>query len=155
MGWRVSGIGKWAGRLLVVLLAVQLVPVAAADALKSEVEVDAYVRRIMQAVGRGDLGSAYTAMKVYSVLPGSEIDGGLLATREQRTPEFVARYGKTIGFDYIGRKKLGESLIRIDYIERGANHPLAWTFHFYLANNGWVLSQFGWNDQTAALFLID
>lgn len=139
---------------MVVFLALQLAP-AAADAIKSEAEVDAYVRRVMQAVGRGDLGAAYTAMKAYSVLPASEIDAGLLATRQQRTPEFHARYGKTIGFDYIGKKKLGESLIRITYIERGAVHPLAWTFHFYLASNGWVLSQFGWSDQTASLFTTD
>ncbi|HEY1076489.1 MAG TPA: hypothetical protein VGE51_07345 [Fontimonas sp.] len=139
----------------VLSLSMLATPAIAADALKSEAEVDAYVRRVMQAVGRGDLGAAYTAMKAYSVLPPSEIEAGVQATRQQRTPEFLARYGKTIGFDYIGSKKLGETMIRITYVERATNQPLPWIFYFYLNDRGWVLNQFGWSDQSAALFVQD
>ncbi len=151
-----SKLSKWFGAAVLVLFSIQVAPtMAAANALKSELEVEAFTGRVMQAVGRGDLGAAYTAMKVYSALPPEEVDAGLKATRDQHTPEFIARYGKTIGADYIGKKKLGTTLLRMTYVERGANHPLAWTFYFYLTNAGWVLSQFGWSDQSASLFLLD
>ncbi|HEY1077144.1 MAG TPA: hypothetical protein VGE51_10690 [Fontimonas sp.] len=137
------------------MLLLATLPAAAASGISSEAEVDAYVRRVMQAVGRGDINAAYTALKAYSVLSPAEIDAGAKATAQQRTPDFVARYGRTLGMSYIGKKKLGDALLRITYIERAANHPLPWTFYFYLTPDGWVLSQFGWSDQSTSLFVLN
>lgn len=150
-----SKLVKWFGGLFLVLATLQAPLAVAVSGIASETEVDAYVRRVMQAVGRGDLNAAYNALKVYSSLSPAEIDAGAQATQQQRTPVFLARYGKTVGISYIGKKKLGDSLLRITYVERGANHPLPWTFYFYLTADGWVLSQFGWSDQSASLFALN
>src|SRR3546814_18422281 len=75
--------------------------------------------RVMQAVSRGDLDAAYRALKNYSVLPGDDVDRGLQASRQQRAaPLFAQRFGATVGSEFIGRKKLGQSMLRLTYIER-------------------------------------
>src|SRR3546814_9373039 len=87
--------------------------------LKSEDEVAAFADRVMQAVSRGDLDAAYRALKNYSVLPGDDVDRGLQASRQQRAaPLFAQRFGATVGSEFIGRKKLGQSMLRLTYIER-------------------------------------
>src|SRR3546814_8260544 len=96
---------------------------------------------------------AYRALKNYSVLPGDDVDRGLQASRQQRAaPLFAQRFGATVGSEFIGRKKLGQSMLRLTYIERTQKQPLPWAFYFYLTSNGWVLSEFGWSAQPAALY---
>src|SRR3546814_18863451 len=98
----------------------------------------------MQAVSRGDLDAAYRALKNYSVLPGDDVDRGLQASRQQRAaPMFSQRFGATVDSEIIGRKQLGSSRLRLNYIERTKQQPLTWAFHLYLQPKGRVASKFG------------
>lgn len=129
---------------------------AQAEALKSEADVQKFTVRVMSAVGRGELEAAYTALKNYSVLPAAEIDAGLQQSQSQRAqPMFAERYGKTDGYDLIGKRKLGSSMLRFIYIEKTERQPLPWVFHFYQGPRGWVLNEFGWDANAAALYLTD
>ncbi len=139
------------------LLWLMSLPVQAqAQTLKTESDVQKFTVRVMSAVGRGDLQAAYTALKNYAVLPGAEIDAGLQQSQAQRDqPAFTERYGKTDGYDLIGKRKLGSSMLRYAYIEKTERHPLPWVFHFYLSPKGWVLNEFGWDGNAAALYLAE
>lgn len=129
---------------------------AQSEALKSESDVQKFTASVMSAVGRGDLEAAYTALKKHSVLPPAEIDAGLQQTLAQRTNEtFAMRYGKTVGDELISERKLGRSMLRYTYIERTERHPLPWVLNFYQSPKGWVLSEFGWDGNPAALYLTD
>lgn len=126
------------------------------EVLKSESDVQKFTVRVMSAVGRGELEAAYTALKNYSVLPAAEIDAGLQQTQAQRGNDaFAIRYGKTTGYELIGKRKLGSSMLRFVYIEKTDRQPLPWVFHFYESPEGWVLNEFGWDANAAALYLAD
>ena len=127
---------------------------ARADVLKSESNLQPFADLVMQAVSKGDLPSAYAAIKRYSTLPANEIDAGAQQSINQRNAQFVARYGRTLGHELMGAKKLGSSLVRLSYIEKAEKHPLVWHFNFYRTSDGWVLDSFGWDDQIAPLFLV-
>ena len=128
---------------------------AQTEALKSEADVQAFTQRVMTTVASGDLGQAYAALKYYSVLPPGDVDAGMQASIAQRNAQFLERYGKTVGYDLISRKKLGKSMLRFVYIEKTEKQPLPWVFHFYLADKGWVLSEFGWDGNPAALYVTE
>jgi hypothetical protein len=90
-------------------------------------------------------------MRPYAVISETELQNALLkmqAQREQWTP----RYGKTVGFEYIGTKRIGQSLLRLTYVEKTERHALPWMFHFYRAPNGWILTSFLCNDLSSELF---
>lgn len=126
------------------------------ETLKTEADVQQFTVQVMSAVGRGELQAAYTALKIHSVLPAAEIDAGLQQTLAQRANDaFATRYGKTVGQDLIGKRKLGSSMLRYAYIEKTERQPLPWVFHFYQGPKGWVLSEFGWDGNAAALYLTD
>jgi hypothetical protein len=129
---------------------------AQVETLKTESDVQKFTTRVMSAVGRGELAAAYTALKNYAVLPAAEIDAGLQQSQAQRSQEmFTARYGKTDGYDLIGKRKLGNSMLRFVYIEKTERQPLPWVFHFYESPKGWVLNEFGWDANAAALYVTD
>lgn len=144
------------GLAALLLLWFAVLPAQAAEALKSESDVKAFTERVMNAVGRGMLEAAYDAVKKHTVLPTTEVDAAARASLAQRAAApFGVRYGKTVGYDFIGRKALGSSMLRFAYVEKTERHPLPWLFHFYRTDRGWVLSEFGWDGNAAALYLIE
>jgi hypothetical protein len=124
--------------------------------LKSEDEAMLLTDRVMKAVARGELDAVYGALKNYAVLPAAGIDAGLQSSKQQRAaPAFAERFGATLGYEFIDKKKIGQSMLRVRYIEKTEKQPLPWTFHFYLTPHGWVLSEFGWDAHAAALYDAD
>jgi hypothetical protein len=124
---------------------------ANADALKSEAEVKQLVEKAMSQVAKNDLTSAFALLKPYVVIPESEFQGWILQTKSQRD-QFGTRYGKSVGYDFVGEKKAGESILRLIYIEKTEKHALPWIFLFYKAPTGWTLNAFSWSDQIQNVF---
>lgn len=119
--------------------------------LENENEARKLTDSIMQEIGQGNFKIGFNKMKSYVVIPESEFDSASLKSQSQRE-QFGFRYGETIGYEYIGTKKLGESLLLIQYIEKTIKHALPWAFYFYKTDSGWILNSFNWNDDFKPLF---
>lgn len=141
-------------RLAVLFLSLLLPSLTHADVFKTEAEIQPFIEKTMQLVGKGEVNKAFEAMKPYAAVPAAEFDSFSLGSKAQRD-QFTTRYGKTVGQEFISKKKLGESLIRIIYIEKTEKNALPWTFYFYKGQEGWTLNSFNWNDQTAPLFFLE
>ena len=124
---------------------------AHADTLKSDADLKAFGDRVMAAVAGAGLPAAISVMRPYVVISETELQNALLKMQAQRE-QLGPRYGKTIGFEYIGTKRLGQSLVRLTYIEKTERQALPWMFHFYRTGNGWVLTSFIANDLSSELF---
>jgi len=124
---------------------------ARADTLKTEADLKPFADRVMAATVGTGLEAGFAVMRPYLVISETELQNVLLKSRAQRE-ETAPRYGKSVGYEYIGRRKLGDSLVRLTYIEKTERHALPWMFHFYQTRNGWVLSSFLWNDRASELF---
>ena len=122
-----------------------------AATLKSEVEIRAFADRIMTKVAAGDLTGAFADMKPYVIVPATEFDAMASSSKLQRD-QYGARYGAPTGYEFIAQKKIGDSLVRLIYIEKTERHALPWTFIFYRGSKGWVLNSFYWNDRLPELF---
>jgi len=140
--------------LVVLIFTSSFIGAAWAGTLKAEAELRPLADRIMGNLVNGGIPAAFTTMKPYVVLHESEFQSSALASQSQRE-QFGARYGKTVGFEFIGQKKLGESLVRLTYIEKTEKHALPWLFYFYRTPGGWVLNSFIWNDQMPQLFVTE
>ena len=135
-----------------VLAAVMCVSGASwADTLASEADTRMLGDRVMAALVKDGVSGAFDAMKPYVLVSESEFQSIALASKSQRE-QFGGRFGKTIGFEFIGVKKVGGSLIRLTYIEKTEKHALPWMFYYYKTPNGWALNSFVWNDRMPQLF---
>jgi len=124
---------------------------ARAETLRVESDLKPFADKVMSTTVNSGLKAGFAVMRPYLVIPEAELQNVLVRSIAQRE-ETAARYGKTIGFEYVGRKKLGDSLVRLTYIEKTERQALPWMFHFYQTRNGWVLSSFLWNDRASELF---
>lgn len=137
--------------LILTLLLGGLLIVAACDGrpVEGEDDLTAFADRVMEAVTAGDLAEAYGLMARHSVLPREEVVAAGAASVEQRGEAFLARYGRTTGYERVVRQQAGENLLRYIYLEQTERHPLVWVFDFYRSPGGWVLISFGWHDNVA------
>ena len=101
--------------------------------------------KIMIKVGKGDLDAAFKLMKPYVPISETEIDSAALQTKAMRE-QIGERYGNPIGYEFIDSKKIGNSLLRVRYIEKTNLHALPWIFYFYKTEDGWILNSFDWKD---------
>jgi hypothetical protein len=141
-----NGVVEWFAAICMLLPAW-----AMAQMPKSDAEIRAVGDKVMAALVKTGVKAAFAEMKPYVVIPPSEFESGVLQSHAQRE-QYGARYGKTSGYEFIAQKKVGESLVRLTYIEKTDKHALPWEFYFYKAPSGWVLNSFRWNDNFQQLF---
>jgi hypothetical protein len=122
-----------------------------ADTLATDVDVRKFADGVMAKVARGDLAGAFATMKPYTIVPGTEFDAMVLNSKSLRD-QYGARFGKSVGFEFVEQKRVGGTLLRLTYIEKTEKHVLPWNLYFYKGPNGWVLNSFNWHDRMQDLF---
>src|SRR5580765_560681 len=138
--------------VVVFLLTIFGVGNAWAGALKTESDVRSISDNIMSSLVKGGAPAGFATMRQYLNIPDAEFQAVALGSQSQRE-QFGTRYGKTVGYEFIEQKKLGESLMMLTFIEKTEKHALPWLFFFYKTPAGWTLNSFNWNDQLPQLFL--
>lgn len=122
-----------------------------AEVLKGPQEARQLADRIMSKVGSGDVDSGLTLMKPYLIVPEVELE----AQRNQaklQWPLLSQRFGACIGQEFIREDRVGESLLRLVYIQKFERHAMRWVFIFYRNNEGWVLNTFKFDDAIQTIF---
>lgn len=137
--------------ILLLMLVCCYLTTAHADAFKSEKQLLSFMNGVMAEVGQGNLRAAINTMKPYMTVPGEQVDEVMRNTEAAR--KRVAQViGPTIGYEYIGQKRLGSSLLRTIYIEKASNAAITWIFIFYQSIDGWVLTSFNFEIDSPSAF---
>jgi hypothetical protein len=128
---------------------------AYADTIKTEAGITTLVNKIMGDTAKGDITAAMLDLKPYTIIPESDFQSALEATKSQRDL-YATRIGKDIGYECFKQQKLGESLIRQACIEKTEKGAIAWEFIFYKSPTGWNLNTYSWSPSAVqTLFLLD
>ena len=135
----------------ILLLSLFIVAPTYADAFKSEKQLLSFMNSIMAEVGQGDVRAAIEKMKPYMTVPGEQVDEVMRNTQTART-RVAEVIGPSIGYEYIGQKRIGSSLLRTIYVEKAANAAITWTFVFYQSIDGWVLTSFNFEIDSPDVF---
>ncbi len=137
--------------LVLLILGILSFGSAYAETLKDAAAARQLTDRIMAKVGIGEIDAALVLMKPYIVIPDVELD----AVRNQvsmQLPLMHQRFGKSIGYEFIGEDKEGASLLRIVHIQKFERTAMRWAFYFYRNDDGWVLNSFKFDDAIQAMF---
>ncbi len=109
---------------------------------------------IMAKVAAGDIDAAFKIMKPYVPISGTEVEAAAMQTKTAME-QFGARYGTPISYEFIDSKQIGDSLLRLRYIEKTDKHAIPWIFYFYKTKEGWTLNSFDWKDTFKELFQLN
>lgn len=112
---------------------------AQADTLKSETEVRALADKVMAQAGAGRTDDAYGALSPYALVDIRTLEAARSSARSSRMA-IEARLGSSVGYEFIRAEKLGDSLIKLSYIEKTERQAVPWQFIFYKTPAGWGLA---------------
>ena len=138
-------------RTLVILSLICLSMAARAQGLPELADVRKLTDAVMVKVGKGDMEGGLKAFKHLTIIPEAEFDSMLGQTALQM-PLITGRFGQVIGHEFISEDRIGESLARLNYIQRFEKHAMRWTFYVYRGKSGWVINTFRFDDKWHEMF---
>ncbi|WP_034300311.1 hypothetical protein [Herbaspirillum sp. RV1423] len=142
-------------RKLLSTLACTVVAAAAlsahADTLKTEAEARQLTDKVMAAAGKGQTDDAYAIMTPYTLTDVNTLDRARVSARTSRM-QLEQYIGGSVGYEFISSEKVGESLLKLIYIEKAEKQAILWQFIFYKTASGWALSAFSNSDDVNTLF---
>ena len=124
---------------------------ARADTLPSEAEARQLADKVMTAAGKGQTDDAYAIMAPYVLTNVDEFERSRERDREARI-KLEQDVGSSTGYEYIRTEKLGESVLRLLYVEKAERRALAWQFIFFKTPAGWGLSAMRSSNDINVLF---
>jgi len=125
-----------------------------ADTFLSESEIKPFLESVMSEVAKGNISEGIIMLKPYTSVPEEKMETAILQSKLSRKQslDFI---GRSIGYEFLGEKRVGSSLIRLIYLEKTENYPITWMFIFYKNNNGWVIPSFKFSLDTEIPFIYE
>lgn len=124
---------------------------AQADTLKSEAEVRALTDKVMAQAGAGSTDDAYGLLSPYALVDLRAMENARTQARSSRMA-IEALVGNSVGYEFIRSEKVGDSLIKLTYIEKTERQAIPWSFIFYKSPSGWAVSTFSNGSNPDTLF---
>jgi hypothetical protein len=97
------------------------------------------------------IAAAFAFLKPYTNAKDTEFQAWALHSQAERE-KANENAGKSIGSEFISQKKIGDSLVRLTYIEKTAKTAFVWNYYFYKSPTGWLVNSLTWNQDLQLLF---
>jgi hypothetical protein len=142
-------------KLIRILVTAALFSLSAAQAAGQGVPSVADLRKVtdsvMAKVGGGDIEGGLKIMRPLTIIPTAEFDV-MLGQVPLQLPGISARFGASMGQEFLKEEKLGDSLVRLIYLHKFERHAMRWIFYCYKGKSGWVINTFRFDDKWQELF---
>ena len=122
-----------------------------AQSLRSVDDLRDITHRAMANVMTGEFDKVFATMAPHWPFSASELDMLSLQTLTQRNT-VGERFGATMGIDLASEQLVGDSIMRITYVEKLEFHVIRWVFTFYKPGDAWLVNAIVWDDDIDALF---
>jgi len=133
------------------LVAMLFAPFAHAGGVQSEKEAIMLAESAMKKIVADDVEGATELLR-----PHASIDWGELNALTKHVAETYrtrpAGFGDPLGYAYATRESVGDSVLRVTFIEKFKRKPLLWEFYFYKPEQNWLLLGFTFNASEARMF---
>ncbi len=138
-------------RVLALLVLVASVAHAQNTPLPRESDTRALSEKVVKSVAEGQWKSGWDAIRAASVIPVNELNV-VEAQIVGEMDKIAARLGKPVGHEFIITEKVGERLVRHQFLVHHEKSPIRWMLVFYNTGSGWVLTDFKFDANYSVLF---
>jgi len=125
---------------------------AAAAPLLTGEDTKTHADRVMESVAKSEIKKGFRIAQEHWKVPAAEIENLAEQTRDQLLVKFSDRFGKILSAEFVGKKTVGDSLIKYYYVLKMEKHALRWKFVYYKADKTWAVNHLGWDDSIEELF---
>jgi hypothetical protein len=119
--------------------------------LPSQAEIQKASEGIVAAVAAGNFSGAMREIQPLSVVPPAEL-AAVEAQVNSQLDQILRRFGAATGYEQVSDAKLGSRTYRIQYLVFYEKAPMRWSFVYYKAEKGWVLTDFRFDASAQEFF---
>jgi hypothetical protein len=114
-------------------------------------EIEKIADSVAKRIEVGDVEGVYDVLRNYWVMSDEELT---LSTRQslQWHQQFVSRFGKVVGVEFLGKEQIGNSFVRFSYLEKFERHGVLWALDFYSCDAKWKVNNIIITDEVYRLF---
>ena len=123
----------------------------AVESLSDKAAAQSLAEEVMERVSKDQFKEGLSKLRPYTVVPVAEFDVQM-AQMDMQIPVIRQRFGKSIGYDFVEKEQLGNSLIQYVYLQKFEKHVMVWRFIFYKSKDKWLLNTWYFNDKVEPLF---
>jgi hypothetical protein len=127
------------------------IPAVLAAALQTEDQVQEISDQFMAEVEFGNYEEGFLLLKDHWPLSEADFEALVAQTNEQMAM-VGATFGAETGSEQVRSEAVGESLLRLTYLQKFENHAIRWQLTFYRPDGYWLVNQVSWDDDLEALF---
>ena len=133
------------------LAAMLLAPLAYAGGVQSEKEAVALAESAMKKIVADNVEGATEILRPYASMDWGEFNAMSRHVAETYRTR-PAGFGDPQGYAYVAREPLGDTVLRVTFIEKFKRKPLLWEFYFYKPDQNWFLWGYAFNASEARMF---
>jgi len=122
-----------------------------ATSLTSKEDVQNYTKNVIEHISKGEISKGFDLMAEITNIPLVEFKS-IRNRYKLQLPIIKERFGKSIGYEYIKTSSIGNSLMKITYIQKFQKHMMVWNFYFYKPEKEWRLNAFYTVDKIEMVF---
>lgn len=138
-------------RIILALLLLGTTHIGLAESFSSIAAAKEFTNNVMTKVSTGDIQGGLKMIKPYSVIPSAEFDA-MVGQSALQLPVITQRFGGPLGQEFISEAKVGDSLVKLIYLQKYERHAMRWNFYLYKGGSGWVINTFNFDDRIHELF---
>lgn len=139
-------------RLIIILLLIIFSSYAmAADTLKDEPAVKQFADEVMDQVSKNKLELAFKVLRPYVNMNDIEFNSNMDESIQLRK-KYAMQYGPTKSYSFVHEKKIGDSILGLQYLEIAEKQAIIWSFYFLKVDGAWRFDEFDYTPRLADLF---
>lgn len=120
--------------------------------LKSDGDVQALCEEALSYIQAGAFVQGVAILRPYALAISTEDVNSLEKQLEEQAPTVRKNYGDAIGYLFISKENLKDTVLKLVYLMKYEKHIIRWSFIFYKPIDSWVLDYFNYDDSIEALF---
>ena len=122
-----------------------------AKVFSTKEDAKAKVEEFMELIEANEINEAFELLGPYWIFPQEEWTDLQISTSQQMAT-IESRFGQTVGYDFVRAEVVGDTVLRLTYIQKRERHLIRWIFVFYKPYDRWILNACEWDDKIEALF---
>lgn len=128
-------------------------PASALETLEDTAAVRTLADAAMQHVGKGQLREATELLKPYWLLPDANAIPNFVEEASAKLQATAPVYGKPTGWEFLRERRVGDTMLRLGYLQRFENYAVSWELSLLRSPDGWLLRQVDFDDTLDPLFV--
>ena len=122
-----------------------------ANTLDTEKSLREFSDKMLNHIMKTEVQKGFDMARPHWPIPEVEVDS-IVNQLSKQQPVIKQRFGKAIEIEFIKKKQIGKSFVRLYYLHKYERHAMYWQIDFYKPHDTWLINKIITLDELDVLY---